>query len=86
MRKKILSLIVLSLIAHGIIAQKSAMAAYAEIGGPGLASANFDMRFAKKEDGLGWRVGVGGFTINDGFGDNTSIFTIPLSVKWRLNS
>ena len=84
MRKKILSLIVLSLIAHSIIAQKSAMAAYAEIGGPGLASANFDMRFAKKEDGLGWRVGVGGFTINDGFGDNTSIFTIPVGINYLL--
>ena len=29
---------------------------YAEIGGPGLASANFDMRFSQNEDGFGGRI------------------------------
>jgi hypothetical protein len=63
---------------------QNAKAAYAEIGGPGLASANFDMRFSQKEDGLGGRIGVGGFTISDGYGGHSSLFTIPVGLNYLL--
>lgn len=63
---------------------QSGKAVYAQIGGPGLASANFDMRFSKKEDGFGGRVGVGGFSLADGYGTRASIFTIPVGVNYLL--
>lgn len=84
MKKNILSLVILCLFTQILWAQKSAKAAYAEIGGPGLASVNYDMRFNKKNDGLGWRAGVGGFSISDGFGDRASIFTIPVGINYLL--
>ncbi len=65
-------------------AQTAAKAAYAEIGGPGIASANFDMRFKKQEDGLGFRVGVGGFSIGDGAGGHAGILTIPVGLNYLL--
>jgi hypothetical protein len=55
----------------------SAKVVYAEIGGPGVASINYDMRFAKKEDGLGFRAGFGGFSI-----DEESIVFIPLGLNY----
>ncbi len=63
---------------------QSAKVVYAEIGGPGLASANFDMRFSHQEDGLGGRVGVGGFSLSDGGGGHASIFTVPVGVNYLL--
>ena len=59
--------------------QKAATSVYAELGGPGLASFNFDTRFAKKEDGIGGRVGIGGFSI-EGEG---AVF-IPVGVNYLL--
>ncbi len=64
--------------------QTPAKAAYAEIGGPGLASANFDMRFAKREDGIGGRIGIGGFSINDGDDDRVGIITVPVGLNYLL--
>ena len=84
MLKNLLGIVLLSFFANSLFAQKSAMAAYAEIGGPGLASINFDSRFAKKEDGLGWRAGVGGFSISDGIGDKFSVLTVPLGINYLL--
>ncbi len=63
MKKIIVLLFVTSTFVNAANAQNAAKTVYAEIGGPGLASANFDMRFKKQEDGLGFRVGVGGFSI-----------------------
>jgi len=58
---------------------------YAELGGPGIASANFDMRFSKAQDGFGGRLGVGGFSLsNDLDGGHTSIFTIPAGINYLL--
>lgn len=84
MTRNILSLLILCLLTPSIFAQKSAKAAYAEIGGPGLASVNYDMRFAKKNDGLGWRAGIGGFSISDGYGDRVSILTLPVGINYLL--
>lgn len=52
---------------------------YFELGPPGLAAINFDMRFQKKEDGLGFRVGLGGFTI-----DGTGAIFIPLGLNYLI--
>lgn len=43
--------------------KSQAQVGYIEGGGPGLVSANFDMRFTKKPGGIGGRIGVGGFAV-----------------------
>lgn len=53
---------------------------YFELGGPGLASVNFDTRFTKSEDGIGGRIGVGGFSI-----DGQSVVFIPIGVNYLLS-
>ncbi len=71
-----LTFITLSLAGYS---QKSAKSIYAEIGGPGLASFNYDTRFSKKEDGLGGRIGIGGFGI-----DGERLLTFPLGLNYLL--
>jgi hypothetical protein len=44
---------------------RSQAAMYFELGGPGLASFNVDTRFTGRNDGIGGRIGIGGFSIND---------------------
>jgi hypothetical protein len=55
----------------------TAHAVYAEAGGPGLLSINYDMRFTPTQDGLGFRAGFGGWSI----GDSKLIF-IPIGLNW----
>jgi len=57
--------------------QTSAKAVYGEAGGPGLLSVNYDMRFAKRPDGFGFRAGFGGFSIK-----KTSIVFVPLGLNY----
>ncbi|MFM9910814.1 MAG: hypothetical protein ACKVOW_15855 [Chitinophagaceae bacterium] len=57
--------------------QKAAKSVYFELGGPGVASFNFDTRFGKKENGLGARVGFGGLSL----GGNTALF-IPVGLNY----
>ena len=54
-----------------------AKSVYFELGGPGLASINFDTRFEKKESGFGGRIGIGGFSVE---GDG-AVF-IPIGVNY----
>ena len=61
--KKLLVLIVVSLSISTLA--KSQAAVFFELGGPGLSSFNFDTRFTGRNDGIGGRIGVGGFSIND---------------------
>lgn len=60
-------------------AQTAAKSIYFELGGPGVASFNYDMRLQKKEDGLGFRVGLGGFTV-----DGTGALFVPLGFTYLL--
>lgn len=60
-------------------AQTAAKSVYAEIGGAGIASINFDTRFTPREDGIGGRIGVGGFN-SDGFG----VFFLPVEANYLL--
>jgi hypothetical protein len=62
-----------------------AKSVYFELGGPGLASANFDIRFQKTENGFGGRIGVGGFSINDG-GDKVSAIFLPIGVNYLFGN
>lgn len=66
------------LIAAGY-AGTNAQSIYFELGGPGLASINFDTRFVAREDGIGGRIGVGGFSI-----DNAGVVFIPVGVNYLL--
>lgn len=52
---------------------------YAELGGPGLASLNFDTRFSKTNGGFGGRAGIGGFSI-----EGSGIIFVPLGVNYLL--
>ena len=59
--KKIIFLFVLALTLSNV--SKSQIAMYFELGGPGFASFNLDTRFTGKNDGIGGRIGIGGFSI-----------------------
>ncbi len=61
------------------IAQTAAKSIYFELGGPGFASINFDTRFTKKQDGIGARIGVGGFSV-----DGDGITFIPVGLNYLL--
>lgn len=59
------------------ICSAQAKSVYFELGGPGLASINFDSRFSKGEAGLGGRVGIGGFSI-----DGDGVVFIPVGLNY----
>lgn len=61
------------------IGNAQAKSVYFELGGPGLASVNFDSRFTKSEAGIGGRVGVGGFTL-----DGESVVFVPIGLNYLL--
>jgi len=78
MRKVIVAL--LFAITAGIAANgQAAKSVYFELGGPGLASFNFDTRFGAREDGLGGRIGVGGFSI-----EGAGVVFIPVGLNYLL--
>jgi hypothetical protein len=58
---------------------QAAKSVYFELGGPGLASFNFDTRFGPKEDGIGGRIGVGGFSI-----DGDGVVFIPIGLNYIM--
>ena len=72
--------IIISLFAVVALSQSSiGQSAYVELGGPGLASINFDTRFSHTEGGFGGRIGVGGFSI-----DGSGIVFIPIGVNYLI--
>jgi hypothetical protein len=58
---------------------QAAKSIFFELGGPGIASFNFDTRFSNREDGIGGRIGVGGFSI-----DGEGVVFIPLGLNYVL--
>lgn len=87
--KKINCLLFFALMFMGSVkAQEAAKSVFFELGGPGLASVNYDMRFNKTQDGLGFRVGVGGFSVrsdfSDGSRDRTSLITVPVGINYLI--
>ncbi len=79
MKKLIILLFISILLTCDINAQTAAKSVYAELGGPGIASLNFDTRFNKTEGGLGGRIGVGGFSI-----DGSSVVFFPIGINYLL--
>ena len=77
MKKLTFVTLLVVLLSSSAIAQAPQL--YAELGGPGVASLNFDSRFAKKESGIGGRVGFGGFAI-----EGTSILFVPLGINYLI--
>lgn len=77
--KKKFYLIIIAISYSVMMSAQAATSIYFELGGPGLASFNFDTRFSKKEDGIGGRVGIGGFSI-DGDG---AVF-IPIGLNYLI--
>lgn len=65
-------------------ATKPAKAVYFELGGPGLASINYDMRFTRSESGIGGRIGFGGFSLGSGT-DRTSVVFIPIGLNYIMS-
>ncbi|RYZ23752.1 MAG: hypothetical protein EOO16_03615 [Chitinophagaceae bacterium] len=61
-------------------AQHAAKSVFVELGGPGLASINFDTRFTKKEGGIGGRAGIGYFSI---VGER--LLLVPVGVNYLLS-
>lgn len=74
--RRILLISVITIVTMVSAHSQAAKSVYFELGGPGLASFNFDTRFGPKEDGIGGRVGVGGFSID---GDGIIFFPIGLN-------
>ncbi|MBM3431765.1 MAG: hypothetical protein FJX92_02015 [Bacteroidetes bacterium] len=53
---------------------------FIELGGNGVAfNAMYESRFHKSSDGMGFKVGLGGFT-----GSYTKVFTLPVGINWLL--
>lgn len=82
--KKLTILIAVFILAINSVNAQAAKSVYVELGGPGLASVNYDMRFANKEDGFGGRVGIGGFTLRNNYDERVSILFIPIGVNYLL--
>lgn len=76
--KKILTLAFLMLaVAGNSFAQAPQL--YAELGGPSVAGLNFDTRFSKKENGIGGRIGFGGFLI-----DGSGLLFVPVGINYLV--
>jgi hypothetical protein len=77
--KKQVTLFIFSILFVGALSAQSAKSLFFELGGPGLASINFDTRFGNREDGLGGRVGIGGFKVEE-----TSAIFVPIGINFLL--
>lgn len=82
--KKILFLALFACIAATGFAQQAAKAMFFELGGPGLASFNYDTRFTKKEDGIGGRIGFGGFKLGSSGTDNVGAIFVPAALNYLI--
>src|SRR5688572_17553923 len=78
MRRGFIGLVLFSVIA-GTVQAQGTKSVYFELGGPGLASFNFDTRFSGRPDGIGGRVGVGGFYIAD-----EGVIFFPIGVNYLI--
>lgn len=83
MKKKLFTTILMAAVLLNVNAQSPAKAVFFELGGAGIASLNYDMRFTKSEKGIGGRVGVGGFSLGTKENKTTSLF-IPLGLNYLL--
>jgi hypothetical protein len=57
--------------------QPPAKVVYAEVGGPGLLSINYDMRLTRSNAGFGFRAGFGGWSIKE-----SKLVLVPLGLNY----
>jgi len=81
--KSLLSTVSFLLLAFCNNVHAQAKSVFVELGGPGLASVNYDMRFQKTEGGFGGRIGIGGFSISED-GTSASAIFLPIGVNYLL--
>jgi len=74
MKKSIILILISASYSHAQAPQ-----VYAELGGPSVAGINFDSRFSKKENGIGGRIGFGGFSI-----DGSGVLFIPVGINYLI--
>jgi hypothetical protein len=79
MRKLLFLFFVSAVISVSALSQTAAKSIYAELGGPGLASINFDTRFGRSESGIGGRVGIGGFST-----DGSTLLLFPIGLNYLI--
>ena len=79
--KKIFFVLTLALAAFHFTSAQSAQSVYFELGGPGIASLNYDLRFSGRQGGLGGRIGVGYSKL---VSDGNSIFYLPVGVNFLI--
>jgi len=70
-----------SLAAIHFVSAQSAQSVYFELGGPGVASFNYDTRFSGREGGLGARIGVG---YSKFVGDGSSVLYLPVGINYLI--
>ena len=77
--KKISLIFTLAMAAFHFASAQSAQSVYFELGGPGIASFNYDTRFSGREGGIGGRIGVGGYSI-----DGDGVVFVPVGINYLL--
>ena len=77
--KKILFIFCVSIGAFHFASAQSAQSVYFELGGPGIASFNYDTRFSGREGGIGGRIGVGGYSV-----DGVGVVFLPVGINYLL--
>jgi hypothetical protein len=82
--KKLAIIVTAFILGIGSANSQGAKSVFVELGGPGLASVNFDTRFGKKEDGFGGRVGIGGFSLRDAYDEKFSVIFVPIGVNYLI--
>ena len=79
--KKIFIVFALVLAAFHFTSAQSAQSVYFELGGPGIASFNYDTRFLGSESGLGGRIGLG---YSKFVSDGIPVVYLPLGINYLL--
>lgn len=79
--KKVSLLFTLAMAAFQFVSAQSAQSVYFELGGPGIASFNYDTRFSGRQGGLGGRIGVGYSKVVSG---GSSVVYLPLGINYLV--
>ena len=77
--KKISLIFTLAMAAFHFASAQSAQSVYFELGGPGIASFNYDTRFSGREGGIGGRIGIGGYSV-----DGDGVIFLPVGINYLL--
>ena len=79
--KKVILIFTFAIAAFQFASAQSAQSLYLELGGPGIASINYDLRFSGREGGLGGRIGVG---YSKFVSNGSSVVYLPLGINYLV--